>query len=234
MKFIHDFNYATSQSSFKILFEKENKDKKFEYYYFNKFTKNKFFFKKTHYGVKFNVKLKSLRRNKNLSLNNLLINSWIKKGLKLNFLKNYNIFIKNWNFLMIKNRSFFKDQPNFEFVFDMIRSKRYNFNLTNLLIYPLDFLEHMFDLKLKKLNKKMKKKYKKKYIYTIKYLHQPKRLKYTLGMLYNSSNYYNTNKCYHERIFNTFLNVIFNTKNTPIWEKKLNTYKVALKFLKKK
>ena len=113
------------------------------------------------------------------------------------------------------NKEFFKNYPNFEFIQDLIRSDKRNYNIINLLIFPLELLEHMFELKLKKLNKKMKKKYKKKYIYTIKYLHKPKRLKYTLNMFYSSSDQYN-NKFYHERMFNTYLNIIFDTKKSPI------------------
>lgn len=232
MKFIYDLSYPTNPQKLKFSFEKEYKNLTLSYIYSKKFIKKPFFFKKTFYGVKYNIKLKSIRRNKNLDLNNLLISSWTKKGLKLNFLKNYNVFFKKFNFLISREFSFFKDYQNFEFVKGLLISKRYNYNLLNLLIYPLEVLEFMFELKLKKLNKKMKKKYKKKYMYSIKYLHKPKRLKHTLNTFYSSSDHY-LNKYYHERIFNVFLHIIFDTKNTPTWEKKLNVYKIAFKFLKK-
>lgn len=233
MKFIHGLIYATQPQSFKILFEKEYKNRDINYIYNVRFYKNKFFYKKTHYGVKFNIKLKSIRRNKNLDLNNLLINSWVKRGLKLNFLKNYNIFFKNWNYLISKDKSIFKNYTNYDFICDLLRTNKFNYNILNLLIFPLEILEHMFELKLKKLSKKMKRKYKKKYIYTIKYLHKPKRLKHTLNMFYSSSSQYG-NKYYHERIFNTFIDILFETKKSPIWERKLNVYRIALRFLKKR
>lgn len=233
MKFLYDFRYIDNFSlHYNSVNEDDNEDD-LDTFYIKRFSKKIIFFRKTNYGYKNNIKLLSLKRNKNLDFNNLMINSWIKKGLKLNFLKNYNNFLKNFNFLIVKNKIYFKDYPNFEFVFDLIRSKTYNYKLQNLLIEPLYVLEHMFDLKLKKLNKKMKKKHKKKHIYVIKYLHKSRRLKNTLNMFYFSSNYYNYKK-YHERIFFTFLNIIFNTKETPIWNKKLNVYKIALRFLKKK
>lgn len=115
----------------------------------------------------------------------------------------------------------------------MLSMREHDYNLPFLLDEPFKVLEHMFDLKLRKLNKKMKKKHKKKYMYVIKYLHKPKRLKSLLKMFYLSSNLYNHKK-YYDRIFFTFLNIIFDTKNTPIFSKKLNVYRVAFKFLKKK
>lgn len=238
MKFLYTFDYINNFTYHFILNKDENTDEDedldcTDLLYKLKFVKKNIFNKKTNYGIKHNIKLLSLKRNKNLSLNNLLINSWIKKGLKLNFLKNYNIFLERFFFLLTHDKQFFQDQPNFEFVYDLLRSKNYNYNLIYLLLEPMYVLEHMFDLKLKKLNKKMKKKYKKKYIYTVKYLHISKRLKNTLSMFYFSSNSYNHKK-YYDRIFFTFLNIIFNTKNTPIWNRKLNVYKIALKFLKKK
>lgn len=233
MKFIYNLSYTNNFTLYFNFYEEDYEDDLQEHLYNISFSKKSFFFRKTNYGVKNNIKLLSLKRNKNLSINNLIINSWVKKGMKLNFLKHYNMFVKNFFFLITTQKSFFSDYPNFSFVYDLLSSKKYNYKIHNLLVNPLTFLEHMFELKLKKLNKKMKKKYKKKYIYTIKYLHKSKRLKNTLNMFYYSSNFYN-NKKYFDRIFFTFLNIIFDTKNTPIWEKKLNVYKIALKFLKKK
>lgn len=228
MKFINNF-YNNNINLFLV---KNYED--FDYYNFNKsFIKNKFYFKKTNRGSKLSVKLISMKRNKNIDINNLLINSWIKKGKKLNFLKNYNIFLENFFFLIVKEPTFFKDYPNFDFIYDLLKTKTYHFKFKFLLYEPLKTLEYIFDLKLKKLNKKLKKKLKKKYSYSINYLHKKKRLKHVLNMFYYSSNFYK-NKKYFERIFFTFLFIIFDTKSTPIWERKLNVYKIALKFLNKK
>lgn len=235
MKFIHNYDYKNNFFYFYYLNINNNiDDEDVNNFSFNsKFFKNFFFFRKTNKGVKNNVKLQSFQRNKNFDLNNLLINSWVKKGKKLLFLKHYNIFLNYFWYLINTNNNYFLSYPNTQFIYDLLILKKYNYKLHNLLKNPLEMLEHMFELKLKKLNKKMKKKHKKKYIYTIKYLHKPKRLKNVLNMFYSSSNFYN-NKKYYDRIFFTFLNIIFNTKNSPIWEKKLSTYKIALKFLKKK
>lgn len=235
MKYIHNYFYPnTIYNNIFLKKESDFSEEEEETVFYNlDFIKKSFFFKKTNHGIIINTKSTSLRRNKNINFNNLLINSWIKKGLKLNFLKNYNIFLKNFFFLIVVEKKYFSEFKNFNFVYDLLNSKNYNYKFQNLLVNPLILLEFMFDLRLKKLNKKMKKKYKKKYTYTIKYLYKLKRMKYVLNMLYSSSNFYN-NKKYYDRIFFNFLYIIFDTKNTPIWEKKLNTYKIALKFLKKK
>ena len=235
---MYNFSYINNYIKFYSYINDEDYDEEeeeisSEFFYNSKFSKKSLFLRKTLYGVKQNTKLASLKRNKNLDINNIMINSWVKKGMKLNFLKHYNIFLKYFMFLISNQKTFFSEYPNTEFVYDLLNSKFHNYKLQSLLVLPLELLEHMFELKLKKLNKKMKKKFKKKYIYTIKYLHRSKRLKNTLNMFYFSSNFYK-NKKYSERIFYTFLYIIFDTKNTPIFEKKLNVYKIALKFLKKK
>lgn len=235
MKFIYNFSYKNNFFIYNKIYNLnlDSDDDNNNYNYYFDFSKKSIFFRKTKKGVKYSTKLYSLKRNKNLSFNNFLINSWVKKGLKLSFLKHYNIFLKNIFFLIKTDKLFFNNYPNTEFVYDLLNSKKYNYKLQNLLTNPLLLLEHMFELKLKKLNKKMKRKFKKKHVYVVKYLYKTKRLKNTLNMFYLSSNFYN-NKKYYDRIFYTFLNVIFDTKNTPIFKKKLNVYKIALKFLKKK
>lgn len=117
--------------------------------------------------------------------------------------------------MLTHDKLFFSNYPNFGLVYTLLRLKKYNYKFYNLLTEPLNILECMFDLKLKKLNKKMKKKKKRKHTYVIRYLHKSRRLKYTLNMFYFSSNYYNS-KNYYDRIFFTFLNIIFDTKKTPI------------------
>lgn len=233
MKFIYEFSYKNNFLIFYDFYEEEYEENLYDCSYNINFIKKNIFFRKTKYGIKNNSKLLSLKRNKNFSVDNLMINSWVKKGMKLNFLKHYNLFLKQFFFLINTQKQYFNEYPNTDFVYDLLNSKKYNYKFYNLLLNPLELLEHMFELKLKKLNKKLKKKFKKKYIYTVKYLHKSKRLKNTLNMFYLSSNFYN-NKKYYDRIFYTFLFIIFDTKNTPIWEKKLNVYKIALKFLKKK
>jgi hypothetical protein len=100
-------------------------------------------------------------------------------------------------------------------VYDLLSTKGYNYKFEYLLLSPIKELEYVFDLRLKKLNKKMKRKLKKKYTYTINHFHKKKRIKHVLSMFYLSSNFYKEKK-YFERIFSTFINIIFDTKNTPI------------------
>lgn len=195
-------------------FEIREFKKLFMYDFCFDFVKNKNLLKKTNKGVKFSLKNLSQKRNMNYDLNNLLINSWVKKGLKLKFLKNYNIFLEKFLFLIIYNFEFFKDYPNFSFVSDVIFLKNSKIKFEYFLEEPLKNLEFMFDLKVKKLSKKLIKKLKKKHTYVVNYLHKKKRLKYALNSIYMSSYNYNEKK-YYDRIFSTFLNVIFDTKNSP-------------------
>jgi hypothetical protein len=135
--------------------------------------------------------------------------------LKLNFLKNYNIFLENFFFIFFTNKSFFKDYPNYEYVCDLLETKGYKNKFEYLLLNPIKDLEYIFELRLKKLNKKMKRKFKKKYTYTINHFHHKKRVKHVLNMFYLSSNFYKEKK-YFERMFLMFINIVFDTKNTPI------------------
>lgn len=229
MKYINDLNFGNNVNNY-CYFQGDEYD---FFEYIKIFSKNKNFFKKTKYGTIISLKQLSFKRKKNFDFNNSLINSWVKQGLKLNFLKHYNIFLENFFFQFLDDPFFFKNYPNFDFVFNLLDTKFYHFKFEKLLKYPIKELEYLFDLKLKKLNKKLKKKLKKKYSYSVKYIQRKKRVKHILNLFYNSSSTYFEKK-YYNRIFLTFLYVIFDTQNTPIWERKLNAYNVALKLLKKK
>lgn len=234
MKSLYRFNYSNNVlSNFNTVDDSNNPIfQRFYSFKFNSFLhKNKTLLKKIKRGVSSNVKDISNKRNLSHSFYNLLINSWVKKGLKLNFLKHYNIFIEKLIYLLVFDPKIFSSTENFVFVNDLIKFKKNQYDLKILLNEPLKDLEFMFDMKVKKLGKKLKKKYKKKFIFEIKYIYTKKRLKYSLNQLYYHSFSYKDRK-YSDRIYSTFFNVIFNTKSCDIWEKKVNTYVMAVKRFK--
>ena len=220
------------KSSYKNNFNYFNLINYTRYFYLLNLIKKKQFCKKTDKGVKLDSRFDSIRRFKNLSVNNQLLNIWLKKGLKLNLLKHYNIFLQNFYLILISNISFYENYPNYNYVLELLDTKDYYYKFENLLNDPLKELEYIFDLKIKKLNKKLQKKYNKKYDYKIVHINKKKRLRYLLKIFYSNINYYKYNK-YSERIFYTLINIVFNTKDTEVWTKKLHTYKTVFKFFNK-
>lgn len=220
------------KSSYKNNFNYFNLINYTRYFYLLNLIKKKQFFKKTNKGIKLDSRFDSIKRFKNLSVNNQLLNIWLKKGLKLNLLKHYNVFLQNFYLILISNISFYENYPNYNYVLELLDTKDYYYKFENLLNDPLKELEYVFDLKIKKLNKKLQKKYNKKYDYKIVHINKKKRLRYLLKVFYSNINYYKYNK-YSERIFYTLINIVFNTKDTEVWTKKLYTYKTVFKFLNK-
>jgi hypothetical protein len=115
---------------------------------------------------------------------------------------------------------------------ELLDTKDYYYRFENLLKDPLKELEFIFDLKIKKLSKKFQKKYNKKYDYKIIHINKKKRLRFLLKSFYSNINYYKYNN-YSDRIFHTLINIVFNTKETEVFNKKVNTYKTVFKFLNK-
>jgi hypothetical protein len=197
----------------------------FEYINYKIFIQHKFY--KLH--KTFSPNLKSLVQFKNKSNTDLLLNSLMTHGKKLQFLKAvnyvnsifyYSFFFKNSlltqkfdNYVLFLNFSKFN-----EFFFD------FNFILSNIITLN----ESVFNLKVIKLNKKSKKKLKKNFDFEIKYLKKNKRalnvLK-TLHLVSNSYNYYN----YYERLLASFFTTFLLQKTSQIYKKKIYTYSTILK-----
>lgn len=204
MKFLINSSYKNNFNYFNFI--------NFSYYFFQKrFVKNKKFFKKTINYKRLDLKLDSLRRFKNFSLNSQILSMWIKQGLKLNLIKHYNIFLNNFYFLLLNDAIQYKNSQNYDYVLELLDTKYYYYKFENLLKDPLKELEYIFDLKIKKLNKKLQKKYKKKYDYKIIHINKEKRMRYIIKLLYSNINLYKYNK-YSDRIFYLFNTTIFNTK----------------------
>ena len=202
------------------------------FYYYLRLVKKKQFFRKTKYGSKLDSRFDSIRRFKNINFNNQLLNVWLKKGLKLNLLKHYNQFLENFYLILITNTKFYENYPNYNYVLELLDTKDYYYRFENLLRDPIKELEYIFDLKIKKISKKLQKKYNKKFDYKIIHINKKKRLRYLFKMFYSNLNTYKYNK-YSDRIFFNLINIVFNTKETEVWEKKLSTYKTVFKLLNK-
>lgn len=225
MKFLIKSSYKNNLNYF-------NSVSYIKYFYILDLIKKKQFFKKTKKGLKLDSRFDSLRRYKNININNQLINMWLKNGLKLNLLKHYNLFLEMFYIRLISNITFYENYPNYNYVLELLDTKDYYYKFENLLDDPIKELEYIFDLKIKKLNKKLQKKYNKKYDYKIIHINKKKRIRYLLKVFYSDINFYKYNK-YSERIFFTLINLVFNTKNTEVWNRKIVTYKTVFKFLNK-
>jgi len=223
LKFLINSSYKNNFNYFNFI--------NFSFYSYQKrFLKKKVFFKKTINGERLNFKLDSLRRFKNFSFNNQILNMWVKKGSKLNLMKHYNIFLKNFYILLLNDAYQYKDSQNYNYVLELLDTKYYYYRIENLLKDPFKELEYIFDLKIKKLNKKLQKKFKKKYDYKIIHINKMKRVRYIIRLLYSNINLYKYNK-YSDRIFFLLVSTIFNTKELEIWERRVSTYKIIYKHL---
>lgn len=208
MKFLINSSYKNNFNYFNFI--------NYSYFLYQKrFIKKKKFFKKTFNLKRVDFKLDSLRRFKNFSFNNQILSMWLKKGFKLNLVKHYNIFLKNFYILLLNDAYRYKNLPNYDYVFELLDTKYYYYKFENLLKDPFKELQYIFDLKIKKLNKKLQKKYKKKYDYKIIHIHKEKRVRYIMKLLYSNINLYKYNN-YSERIFYLFISTIFNTKDLEI------------------
>lgn len=208
MKFLINSSYKNNFHYFNISF--------FSFFLYQKrFLKKKKFIKKTINNKRLDLKLDSLRRFKNFSFNNQILNIWTKKGLKLNLVKHYNLFLKNFYNLILDGAEQYKNSQNYDYVFELLDTKYYYYKFENLLKDPFNELEYIFDLKIKKLNKKLQKKFKKKYDYKIIHINKEKRTRFVIKLLYSNINLYKHNK-YSDRIFFLWVSTIFNTRDLEI------------------
>jgi hypothetical protein len=105
--------------------------------------------------------------------------------------------------------------PNYQYITELLDTKYYYYRFENLLKEPFLELEYIFDLKIKKVPKKLQKKFNKKYDYKIVHIHKNKRIRYILKLLYSNINIYKYNH-YSDRIYNTLITLLFNTKEMEI------------------
>lgn len=226
MKFLIKSSYKNNFNYFYSIF--------YNYYRYDRnFIKNRYFLKKTHRGVKLDPKLDSSRRFRNIDFNNQFLNMWLKKGLKLRLLKHFNLFLQEFKVLLINDATQFKDLPNYNYVIELLNTKYYYYKFENLLDDPFEELEYVFDLKIKKLGRKLQKKLNKKYEYKVFHIHKHKRVRYIIKLLYFNLPFYKQQK-YFERMYNLLINLIFDTKELEIWKRRADTYKVVYKQLIKK
>jgi len=193
-------------------------------------TNKKYSCRKTRRGHKFNVKGESIRRSKILNFNQQLMNIWLKKGYKLNFIKHYNLFLENFRWLLIHEFNTFEKLPYYKYILELLNTKYYYYQFENLLEESFKELEYIFDLKFKKLSKSEQKSLEKKYDYRVCYIYKNKRFRYTIQLLYSNVNSYKYTK-YSSRMYDLFIDFVLNPKSLEIWERKLNVYKLVYKRL---
>ena len=219
-----------TNSSYKNNFNHFNNISFSFFYYQKKFIKNKKFFIKTKNKKRLEFKLDSLRRFKNFNLHNQILSMWTKKGSRLNLVKHYNLFLKNFYLILLDDAYQYRNSQNYDYVVELLDTKYFYYKFENLLKDPFKELEYIFDLKIKKLNKKLQKKFNKKYDYKIVHINKEKRIRYVIRLLYSNINLYKFNK-YSERIFSLLTTIVFNTKELEIWERRISSYKVVYKHL---
>jgi hypothetical protein len=72
---------------------------------------------------------------------------------------------------------------NYNYFFNMINSKYYYYDINFLIEKSIHIYEPLFNVKIKKINKKLKNKFNKKYTYDIIYIKKKKRQKHVLKLI---------------------------------------------------
>lgn len=185
-------------------------------YYELDFLKKKHFFKKTNKGSLINIKLKSYRRNININLFNKLLNTTMYKGNKLTLLKHYNIFVEQFMKLFFKKNELYNSYTYYNFTCNLVKYEPEYYEFEYMVTPSVPLFEQIFDIKTKKLDKKLKKLHPYKgYLIDVVYLSPRKREKHVLKMfnLYTQSfKYYN----YSDRLFYSFASIILDPANSSI------------------
>ena len=217
---LYDFFFKNSKTYFLYFFLKKNVKSR------------KIFIKKIN-GKFRNIKNDSYRRDKNIDISNRFINVSLKNGKKLNFLKNWNLFLKNFFLSFNKNNSNISHYKNYDFFLDLFNNKYYYHDINLLIKKSITVFEPLFNIKVNKINKKFKNKFNKKYSYDIIYIKKKKRLKHVLKLINSYSERFKNYRCW-ERLYWSFISILLEPKNSFLWKRKMFVYKKALKKLFKK
>jgi len=204
-----------------------------EFCYFLYNYNNKSIFIKKVNKKKKNFKTKSVERDKNILILKKYFNTSVYNGNKESFFNYFNIFINNFFLLFLKKNDFFKSYENYLNTYNLFKIKKINFNFNFFIKNLINDFNFIFDIRVYKIPKKYKLKFKKKFNFEIVYVQKNKRLNYLLKLINNYSkknNFLSLDK----NLFWTFVEIIFDPKNSFINKRKLNVYNKILKKLYKK
>lgn len=221
---------------FIYLIKKNNFDTANKFYFNYKFNRFYIFFTKKKYNKKFIFK-----RNKNkFSHLNKFLNISMRSGKKINLFKNFIIFFSKF----IKNVYYNIELDDYDKKNDfikisyilalreLVKKKNIFYDFNVMLNHLLPQYDSLFNLRLKKLNKRLKKKYKKKYMYMIDYVPFEKRAFLTLKYL-NVNSFVLKNFFLSNRYLKLFFLFVVNPSKTIPWQRRDAVYTRIIKKYKK-
>lgn len=188
-------------------------------------------FNRIRKGITSTEKKNSIKRDVNFNLVQQYVNVVFKNGCKEFTFNQFNIVSETFFLSLNENLDEFKKYKDFMSLYFLSEYvKDYN-NFGFVLFNSALSLESIFDIKTKKMPKKLKSI--KKFSHEIVFIPKVKRLKNVLRVL----NLYSENfKNYTlwERFFWMFLSVSLDPKKSFVYKRKLFIYKKSLKFFSKK
>lgn len=140
----------------------------------------------------------------------------------------FSLFYKLMLLNKLDNNSILTDYKYYkEFLYNFSLYSNYN-NFNYLLNWVFSWIQPMFAIECSIVSKKYRKKLKRKYLYRIKYIKKFQRKSKTIKWI---TQYSKTlpNKNFKNQQFLTYLDLLFNYKNSYIYNKKLLVYKKLFK-----
>jgi len=188
----------------------------YNFAYSSDFIKNKYGIKKTSKGVRFNKKLDSFKRDKETNFLIKYINSSMYKGNKLTILKHFNVFVDQFYYIFIDPETSYKSFTYYEFTANLLKFDLEYYDFKHMLAPSIPLFENIFEIKIKKMNKKLKKLHpQKKFIISPVYLNKRKRYKNVLKLFNVYTHYYKYYR-YSDRLLLAFLSIILDPAKSAV------------------
>ena len=184
--------------------------------------------------IKFNNKtLLSVKRRNNLNISNKFLNFFLRKGLKIQYLKALNLGISGFYFFyFFFNKFLIKQHEGYSSVFSLIPNFIGFYHFSKMLDFFSTLLEPFFYLRVKRVEKKYRKKLKKKFVSETVYVKPQKRIGLVLRSLLYYTNIFSHN-CVSERLSWALFKTLTEQKNSYLYKRKIYMYtKMFKKFQK--
>jgi len=181
-----------------------------------------------------NKTLLSVKRRSNINIAGKFLNFFLRRGLKIQYLKALNLGISGFYFFyFFFNKFLVKQHSNYSSVFGLIPNFIGFYHFSKMLNFFSNLLEPFFYLRVKRVEKKYRKKIKKKFVSETVYIKPPKRIGLVLKSLLYYTNMFSHNSV-SERLSWALFKTLTEQKNSYLYKRKIYMYtKMFKKFQKK-
>ena len=185
--------------------------------------------------IKFsNKNILSTKRRANMDISDKFLNFFLRRGLKIQYLKSLNLGISGFYFFyFFFNKFLSKQHMDYSSVFNLIPNFIGFYYFPKMLNFFSNLLEPFFYLKVKRVEKKYRKKLKKKFVSETVYIKPQKRIGLVLRSLLYYTNIFSHNSV-SERLSWALFKTLTEQKNSYLYKRKIYMYtKMFKKFQKK-